>query len=91
VQPIRMLALQENHVPRWHSLGARQIAEENDRATERPDGPDATTPCELREPTHLPEPQPRTAFKSVLSHGRTHSRKEPADALWPRAELMVCG
>ncbi len=47
--------------------------------------------CELRELTHLPQPQPRTAFKSVLSHGRTHSRKEPVGALWPRAELMVCG
>jgi len=48
-----------------------------DRAMERLDGADATTPCELREPTHFPHLQPPIAFKSVLSHGRTHKAEEP--------------
>ena len=51
--------------------GASGCRAEVDRATERLDGSDATTPYELREPTHLPQSQPPTAFKSVLSHGRT--------------------
>jgi len=52
--------------------GASDCRAKVDRATERPDGPDATTPYELREPTHLPQSQPPTALTSVLSHGRTH-------------------
>ncbi len=51
--------------------GASECRAEVDRATERLDGSGATTPYELREPTHLPQSQLPTASKSVLSHGRT--------------------
>jgi len=71
--------------------GRVRIAEEHDRATERPDGPDATTPDELREPTHLPshsrEPPSRRFYPMG---GPTLGRNQPTHS-GRVLKLMVCG